>query len=445
MILLALAVAVGFIILATTRLQLHPAIALLLAALAFGAMTGMDGIELVNQVTTGFGATIGQIGIVIMAGAIIGTFLEKSGGVLVLARAILKRVGQKQVPATMSGIGFITSIPVFGDTGFIILASLNRALARMAGTSFAAGTIALALGLIASHTMVPPTPGPIATAALLDANLGLVIMLGLFTGLISAFVGWLFATRFAARTPLDPGEFSEETESDDIAQGETPGTVHSALPIVVPLVLILLGSLAALPSYPLGQGVLAAAVAIAGHPVIALFVGILIAITLPRKFELAMLGTTGWVGQAIANCATVILITGAGGAFGKVLQGSEIAEVVGGAVQSAQIGLFLPFLLAAALKTAQGSSTVAMLTSAGLTAPLLPAMGLDSEMARALAVVAIGAGSAVVSHTNDSFFWVVTQSTGMTVRKGLKLLSFGTLVMGTSAAVVVWLLGQVLI
>ncbi len=443
MLIIALIVAIAFIVLATTRLDLHPALALLVAAGAFGVLAGMDGAAIIEFVVAGFGGTIGQIGIVIMAGAIIGTFLERSGGALVLARAILRKVGEKEVPATMSGVGFITAIPVFADTAFIILSSLNRTLSRMGGTSYAAGTIALCLGLIASHSLVPPTPGPIAAAGLLDADLGRVIMFGLPVAFAGTCVGWLFATRVAGKVTLDPGEFSEEAE--DIPASKSPGALHAATPILLPLLLILLGSVANLPARPFGDGLLAQAIVLVGHPILALAVGIVIAFTLPHRFERKMLGTKGWVGDAITGCATVIIITGAGGAFGRVLQNSGIADVVAGAVQSAQIGILLPFLLSSALKTAQGSSTVAMLTTGGIIAPLLPALGLDGETARALAVVAIGAGAAVVSHTNDSFFWVVTQTTGMTTRMGLRLITLGTLVMGSFNALLVWLLSLVVL
>jgi GntP family gluconate:H+ symporter len=206
MLVFALVLAIGFIVLATTRLHLHPALALLLAAAGFGTLAGMEGNAIIEFVIAGFGGTIGQIGIVIMFGAIIGTFLERSGGAMVLARTILRKVGERQVPATMSGVGFLTSIPVFADTAFIILSSLNRTLSRMGGTSFAAGTIALCLGLIASHTMVPPTPGPIAAAGLLGADLGRVIMLGVPVALLATTVGWFFATRVAAKADLDPGD-----------------------------------------------------------------------------------------------------------------------------------------------------------------------------------------------------------------------------------------------
>ena len=204
-------------------------------------------------------------------------------------------------------------------------------------------------------------------------------------------------------------------------------------------------SVAQLPSSPLGTGGAAQFLNLTGQPAIALSLGALLALFLPKTFERSMLSERGWFGESIRNSALIILITGAGGAFGRVLQASGIAEVVGGGESQIQLGLALPFLLAAAIKTAQGSSTVAIVTTAGIVAPLLASLGLDSESARALTVVAIGAGSMVISHANDSYFWVVTQFSGMSVRQGYQLQSLGTLVQGASAGIAIVILGIIII
>lgn len=151
-----------------------------------------------------------------------------------------------------------------------------------------------------------------------------------------------------------------------------------------------------------------------------------------------MLSSAGWVGKAVKDAASIVLITGAGGIFGAILQNSGIAEVLGSTLTEYDLGIFLPFLLAAALKTAQGSSTVALITAASIIMPMMPSLGFDSDMQKALVVVALGAGSSVVSHANDSFFWVVTQMSGMDVKTGYRLFSTGTFVLGTTAALAVY-------
>ncbi|MFB0978473.1 MAG: GntP family permease [Myxococcota bacterium] len=439
---LLLAATIAFIVLATTRVGLHPFLALLIAAIGFGLLAGMPASDVITAVNAGFGGTIGSIGIVILAGSIIGTFLERSGGALRLAERVLAISGERHVPAAMGIVGWLVSLPVFCDSGFVILSSLNRALAKRAGVTLATGAIALSLGLYATHTMVPPTPGPVAAAGILDADLGRVIGWGLLISAIALLSGWLFAVTVASRVYIDPNEgepeASQGTDNQD-TNGSSPGALHAVTPILVPIALIVLRSVGRLPSMPFGEGGFFGLIDFVGHPVVALLVGVGIAFTLVQDDLRSRLGATGWVGDAIVAAGSIIVITGSGGAFGKVLQGSGIADVIGANLADAHLGMWLPFLIAAGIKTAQGSSTVSIITTAGLMAPLLSTLDLDSETARALVVVSIGAGAMVVSHANDSYFWVVTQLSGMDVRTGVKLQTLGTLVQGTVAATAVWL------
>ncbi len=433
-----------FIVVATTQLKLHPFLALLITAFGFGILSGMPLAELVESVNSGFGGTIGSIGIVILAGSIIGTFLEKSGGASRLASSILRFAGEKNVPLAMGSVGFVISIPVFCDSAFVLLSSLMKALSGKAGTPLAASAIALSLGLYATHTMVPPTPGPVAAAGILGADLGLVIVWGLLVGFVALIAGWLFAVTVASKVSISTD--GDEDQSRILQESEEgPGLSKSLLPILVPIALIVMRSIGQLPARPLGESQFALFLEFLGQPVVALLIGVGLAFLLPGRLERRMLSTEGWIGQAVPAAATIIVITGAGGAFGRVLQNSGIADVIGGTLAGSNLGLWLPFLIAAGIKTAQGSSTVAIITTASLLAPLLDALGLDSGTARALAVVAIGAGSMVVSHANDSYFWVVTQFSNMDVKTGYRLQTLGTLVQGTAAALAVWVMGVVLL
>lgn len=441
-----LLVSIGFIILATAKLNLHPFLALLITAFGFGIAAGMPLADVVKSVNDGFGGTIGSIGIVILAGTIIGVFLERSGGAYRLAASILKITGQRNAPLAMSIMGYVVSIPVFCDSGFVILSALNKAVAKRAGISLAAVAIALSLGLYATHTMVPPTPGPVAAAGILGADLGLTILWGLIIAAIATTAGWLFSILVAARVPVEPYRADEAPAADTpLADAEAPSAGKALIPIAVPIVLIVLRSIAELPARPFGTGGLVPVLSFLGQPVVALLIGVALALTLPKRLEKDMLSTSGWVGQAVVDAAIIITITGAGGAFGRVLQNSGIATVIGESLASANLGIWLPFLVAAGIKTAQGSSTVAIITTAGLMAPLLPALGLDGDTARALVVVAIGAGSMVVSHANDSFFWVVTQFSNMDAKTGYRLQTVGTLVQGLVGAAAVWAVGTVMI
>ena len=438
--LVLLGLSVLFIVVATAKLKLHPFLALLIAAFGFGIVTGMPLEDVVASVNAGFGGTIGYIGIVILAGSIIGTFLEKSGGARRLAESTLRLTGEKNVPLAMTIVGYVVSMPVFCDSGFVLLSPLNKALAKRAKVALASCAVALSLGLYATHTMVPPTPGPVGAAAILEADLGLVILWGLVVSAVAAVAGWVFAVTIASRVHIEPGE----EEDTDIEAEDGPSAVKAAMPIVLPMVLIIARSIAELPTKPFGDGQAVAMLGFLGQPVVALLIGAFLSFLLPKKLEREMLSGAGWVGQAVVAAATIIIITGAGGAFGKVLQNSGIADTIGEGLKGNEgIGIWLPFVIAAGIKTAQGSSTVAIITTAGLMAPLLSSLGLDGSTAKALVVVAIGAGAMVVSHANDSYFWVVTQFSGMTVNQGYRLQSAGTLVEGVAAAVTLWLVSMI--
>ncbi len=437
-----LVIAIVFIVLATSKLKLHPFLALLIAAFGYGILSRRMSLEeVVASINAGFGGTIGHIGIVILAGSIIGTFLEKSGGAARLAQRTVDLVGQKRVPMAMGIIGYIVSIPVFCDSGFILLAPLAKSLSSKARVPLAASAIALSLGLYATHTMVPPTPGPVAAAGVLDADLGRVIFFGLIVSVPALLVSWLFSVKIAGRVRLAADEIPETDPTPQMVS-DGPSAIKSLAPILVPIVLILMRSICTFPDAPLVEGGLASVIDFVGQPVVALLVGVFLAFLLPAKLTTSMLSASGWIGEAVLAAATIIIITGCGGAFGKVLQNSHIADVVSQSLSdSSAWGLWLPFVLAAAIKTAQGSSTVAIITTAGIVAPMLDPLGLATPTGRAMAVVAIGAGSMVVSHVNDSYFWIVTQLCKMTVRQGYKLQTLGTLVQGVVAALFLWGLG----
>ncbi|TVQ02062.1 MAG: GntP family permease [Balneolaceae bacterium] len=423
-----------FIVVSTARYNLHPFLALLTAAFLFGIGSGMPAEQIILAINEGFGGTLGQIGLIIIIGIIIGVFLENSGGAYALAHRILIWIGEKSVHTAMAVIGYIVSIPVFADSGFVILASLNKALTKKANLSIAGTAIALSMGLTATHTMVPPTPGPIAAAGLLQADLGMVMLLGLFTS-TGALVVIIFFTKYIGKKVyIDPEPELQKEEVEQKIIG-APSPFKSFLPIVIPIILIVLRSIGNYPTEPFGDGQFKTFIGFIGHPVAALCVGMFFAFLLPKKLDKSMFGASGWVGKALQSAAIIILITGAGGAFGKVLQSSDIGVLLGTMIGGSRFGIWLPFLTAAAIKSAQGSSTVALITTASILAPLVPDMGLETELAKAMMVIAIGAGSAVVSHANDSFFWVVTQMSGMSVSQGYQLQTIGSAVLGFSAMI----------
>ncbi|GAB3533627.1 GntP family permease [Pontibacter brevis] len=387
---------------------------------------------IVQSINAGFGETLGKIGLIIIFGVIIGAFLENSGGAYALAEKVLRIVGQKRVTAAMGIIGYFVSIPVFADSGFLLVSPLNRSLSKKAGISLAGPAIALGLGLTATHTMVPPTPGPIAAAGILGADLGFVMLLGLPISALALAVGLLYATKYAAKTYIEPNPQTTEEEINLLLK-DAPGPFKSSIPVLVPILLIVAKSSAQYLN-PLLSPDAYHVILFLGEPVVALCIGAFLSLILPKKLKPEMLSAQGWIGNALRDAASVILITGAGGIFGKILQNSGIAATLGEALAGVHLNIWLPFLLAAAIKTAQGSSTVALITTASIVLPMMTSLGFETELEKAMVVIAIGAGSAVVSHANDSFFWVVTQMSGMKVRTGYRLYTVGTLVLGGSAA-----------
>ncbi len=435
MLVLYLLICIVLIVVFTTRFNIHPFIVLLFVSLLYGFLAGMPVDVLIASVNEGFGRTLGGIGLIIIFGVIIGVFLENTGGAYAMAQKILRWLGKKRVVPAMGIMGYVVSIPVFADSGFMLLSSLKKSLCKNAGVTVAGAAIALSLGLTVSHNLLPPTPGPIAAAGILGADLGRVLLIGIPVSLVALLVSILFAMHVAKRIHIEPcPDMTDEQLQKRVAQA--PGAFHSALPVLVPILLIMAKALATVFGWDKSDW--AGILMFLGEPFVALLVGVLLAFTLPKKLECAMLSMDGWVGQALVGCASIILITGAGGVFGRVLQNAGIADTLGTVVAQWHLGIWLPFLLAAAIKTAQGSSTVALITTASMIAPLMESLGFTSDFDRALLVVAIGAGAMVVSHANDSFFWVVTQMSGMNVRTGYRTHTLGTFLIGISAALCIY-------
>ncbi|MEL6653982.1 MAG: GntP family permease, partial [Bacteroidota bacterium] len=370
---LLLLFSVGLIILLTARFDVHPFLALLAAALSFGLLSGMDSALIIQSINDGFGGILGKIGLVILFGVIIGSFLEHSGGAFKLAELVLRIIGRKRVHAAMAIIGYIVSIPVFADSGFIILNPLNKSLTKRAKLSFAGTGVALILGLMLSHTMVPPTPGPIAAAGYIGADLGLVMLMGIGVSALSLIPAIYYASRYASKVYIDPNpDMSEEQINEKIKQA--PSAFRSFLPILVPILLIITASIIESSlSIKLGGEGEAAPQALwhtillfLGQPVIALTVGMLLAFFLPRKLDRSLFSNSGLVGKSLVDASTILLITGAGGIFGKILQNSGITDILADNLAGLSLGIWLPFILAAAIKTAQGSSTVALITTASI-------------------------------------------------------------------------------
>lgn len=468
--LVLLAASVVLIVLLIARLKLHPFLSILagtytfgLGALALGALSGADepAVEDLNGVVAeGFGNILAGIGLVILFGTIIGKVLERTGATVALAEGVLRLLGDRQPALAMSIIGWITSIPVFCDSGYVVLSPLQRSIALKTGKNPVVLGTALATGLYASHTFVPPTPGPIAAAG----NLGIgpsglvwVIVFGMGVSLVTAAAGLLWAQRMTTNLTSALPEAKQSFEEYRAQFERIPSLGRSLVPILLPIGLMAVGSVAALPTgedTTLVDGAAGTVIAFVGVPAVALLLGVVAALLLlpPRRDQESL---NGWVGEGIVDAAVIITITGAGGAFGAVIGASPIPDQIqallgDGSSVGGVLSLLVLFAIAALLKTAQGSSTAAIVITSSIAAPLMETLGLTGELGPipvglVLAVMAIGAGAMVVSHVNDSYFWVVSQFSGMSVTTAYRAHTAATLVQGVTGLVVVLLLGALLL
>jgi len=432
---LVLGVVVLFIIVATVKFKMHPIFSLTIAAVVSGFLLGLSPEHIMTTIGEGFGKTLSGIGLVIAFGTVIGIYLEKTGATRVLANSILGLIGLKRSPLAINLAGYVISIPVFCDSGFIILSSLNKAISKRTGIPVLVFAISLATGLYAAHVFVPPTPGPLAAAAILEADLGLVLLLGLLVSIPVSLTGYVWAT-FIGKSLKENEAAEKRKESEEIASTVKP--FQAFLPLLVPIILIALKSMVNYPSYPLGKGLAFQVVDFLGSPVIALLIGVFFAFSLGRKTPSKE--KEGWVAEAFKQAGAIVLITGAGGAFGAILRSVDIASIINLESSTGFGGLLIAFVIAAVLKTAQGSSTVAIITTSAIIAPLLGTFGLLSITDKALTVLAVGAGAMTVSHINDSYFWVVSQFSNINVKTALRGHTMGTLLQGTTGMLMVLIL-----
>ena len=296
-----LIISILLIIVLSSKMQIHPLLALVFACLFFGIFSGMPGETIAKSINDGFGQTLGKIGMIIVLGVIIGKFLEKSGGAFAMAEKIIQLMGKKNVTAAMAFIGYIVAIPVFADSGFIILTPLNRSLTKRAGLSFATTSIALALGLITTHCMVPPTPGPLAAAGILNANLGLVLLVGMPVAFVSMLAGLFYSVKFTSDTYVDPAPELKEEDIQTLMK-TAPGWLKSSLPIFVPILLIVVKSFLEFFGIDLSQSIAGQFIKFIGDPVMALIIGLFLALLAPeeafeRSFVQHRVG-----GRIIAGC-----------------------------------------------------------------------------------------------------------------------------------------------
>ena len=444
--LLLFAAAIILMVVAIARWKVHPFLAILGTAILLAVLLGVPFADIPDVIGKGFGGVFSGIALVIIFGTLIGSVLEHTGGAVALARSVERVVGKRHPRLAMMLIGWIVSIPVFCDSGFVLVSPIGKSLAQRSGTSPVPLMLALAAGLFASHVFIPPTPGPVAAAGMvgLENNLLLVIGLGAVISLLSLIPAYFFAGRFGH---VGGAEHSENSENS----GNQPSRVNAALaflPIVLPIVLMALGSIAAMTNLPEN---VATVFTFLGKPTIALMIALLSC--LPLLMQQKMAGRLYDITQtSLKTAGPIIFITAAGGVLGAVVVASGFVDIIKESGDSLKaLGVVFPFLIAAILKSAQGSSTVAITTTASMmglfndSGSMMNALGFTTPLAAALVVMAIGAGAMTVSHANDSYFWVVTGFGGIKARDGYRTMTLMTLIMGITAIILIALAAALLL
>ena len=336
----------------------------------------------------------------------------------------------------MSLTGFVVGLPIFCDSGYIVLSSLSQTISRRTGISIAVMAVALATGLYAVHCLIPPHPGAAAAVAILKYDYGKLILYGVLVAIPATIAGYLWASHAGRKYPMP----AAQTESEAQDNSTLPSAFLSFLPVVVPILLIAIGSFMGTSS---SQGsALVAALIVAGDPVIALTAGIVLALAGKNNWNSNSLGTL--LRDAAEKAGGILVIIGAGGAFGAVLTATKIGDQLGAALPLATLGIFFPFLITTILKTAQGSSTVAIITAASIVQPLLGPLGLNDDTGKLLCLLAMGSGSMMISHANDAYFWVISKFSGLDMKPMLQVYSVATLIMGLVSFSMVYLLSLIL-
>lgn len=415
---IALLVSLFVLIFGTIRLKVHPFFALVAAGFTFGLVSGMEMTQVLSVFAEGMGGTIAGIGIVIAIGTVTGSLLEKSGAVETMAQSILRITGKKHASLGLAITGYFVSIPVFCDAAVVLLAPIAKRMSKDTKISMTAMAISLTMGLHATHMFVPPTPGPLAVAGILGADLGKVIGFGALVSIpvmiIAHFIGDYFGKKYYY-LPDDIIEFDPNQK--------LPSPFMSFAPIVLPIILMLSKTFSDMLVSDGGANVFTSIINFVGEPMIALLIGMVIALfgyfTIYPD-DKTVYGFDGEFGEALKTAGQIVLIVGAGGAFGGVLRASELQDILISAFTGIDIGILAPFIIGAIFRTSIGSGTVAMVTAASMLAPLLEPLGMGSVWGRVIAMLACASGGTMIFHANDDFFWVATSAFDMDTATGYK-------------------------
>jgi GntP family gluconate:H+ symporter len=426
---------IALIVILTTKYKIPAFFALFFACLLVGLGIGLPLTGVISLIKDGFGSILSSLGLIIVFGTALGLLLEHTGSTTVMASFLLKKLGDKHAPLAMGITGFVVGLPIFCDSGFIVLSGLNKSMARRTGIPIAVMSVSLATGLYAIHCLVPPHPGSTAAAVTIGVDFGKLILTGALVAIPAMIVGYLWAGYAGKNTTDKVVDDLIEVDKKSVL----PSLIKACLPVIIPIVLIGLKSFLT-PGHTVYHGWLLLVFSL-GDPPIALLIGVLLAFNCKRGWKKIEISKV--LQEATEKAGGILVIIGMGGAFGAILTAAKIGDHFSQSLALGSMGLFFPFLLTSLLKTAQGSSTVAIITAASIVAPLLPALGLNNENGKLFCVLAMGGGSMMISHANDAYFWVIAKFSGLEMRTMLKVYSIATLLMGLTTMGVIYVISKI--
>lgn len=435
-------ITIVFLIVLISKYKWNPFVSLLISALMLGLLTGMNAENVIGSITGGVGGTLGTIAIVIGLGTMLGKMMAESGGAERIATTLVNRFGQKRVHWAMMIVGFIVGIPVFFEVGLILLIPIVFTVARKTGLSIIKIGIPILAGLSTVHGLVPPHPAPMIAIDAFDANLGMTIFYSILVGLPTAIIaGPVFGNIISKRVQVEPpAELAEQFSLK--SERELPGFGITLLTILLPVILMLAGSVAMIVD-PAGSNGLTHFLEFIGDEIVALLISVVFALFslgFARGFNKSEISK--FTSECLAPTASIILIIGGGGAFKQVLIDSGVGNAIAELATSININVILfAWLVAALIRVATGSATVAMTTAAGIVAPVL---GMSPDVSVELVVLATGAGSLFLSHVNDAGFWMIKEFFNMSVSQTLKTWSVMECILSVVALILILLLSFVI-
>lgn len=435
-VLLCLFAGIAIIVILTAKYRVHAFFALIVACFLVGLGVGMPLYTVLTSIKDGFGNILKSLGLIIVLGTTLGAILEYTGSTHVMAEAILNKVGKKRSDLAMSLTGLIVGLPIFCDSGYIVLSGLSNSIARRTGISIVIMSVSLATGLYAVHCLIPPHPGASAAAGIIGVDYGKLILIGTLVAIPAMLAGYLWANYAGKKIPkpIIPNEPVLVNNS------VRPSTVRAFIPVMVPILLIALKSFFVIE--PTEANKWLTIFLLLGDPSIALIIGVLLAFNTTRLWTKSTVSKI--LQEGAEKAGGILVIIGGGGAFGAVLAATKIGGHLSAALPLGSMGIFFPFIITSIIKTAQGSSTVAIITAASIVLPLMASLGLDTATGHLLCILAMGAGSMMISHANDAYFWVIAKFSGLEMKTMLSVYSVATVFMGLTSFVIVYILSFIL-